>query len=45
MVLDETGGVRAEFAEDDVAKGDRGRGADQIERDRADVFANLVPEA
>jgi hypothetical protein len=44
-LLDETGGVRAEFAEDYVAKGNRGRDAHQIERDRADAFANLTPEA
>ncbi len=44
-LLDETGEVRAEFTADYVAKGGRGRDADRIERDRADAFANLVPEA
>jgi len=44
-LLDETGEVRAEFAADYVAKGGRGRDGDQIARDRADAFANLVPEA
>ena len=42
-LLEPTGEVRAEFADDYVAKGARRRESDQVERDRADAFANLAP--
>lgn len=42
-LLDPTGEVRPEFAEDYVAKGARRPAADQVERDRADAFANVAP--
>jgi sterol desaturase/sphingolipid hydroxylase (fatty acid hydroxylase superfamily) len=44
-MLDETGEVRAEFADDYVAKGARRSEASQVERDQADAFANLAPES
>jgi hypothetical protein len=42
-LLDPTGEVRPEFAEDYVAKGARRPAADQVEKDRADAFANVAP--
>lgn len=43
-LLDETGEVRAEFADDYIAKGSALAGSSQVERDRADAFANVAPE-
>jgi sterol desaturase/sphingolipid hydroxylase (fatty acid hydroxylase superfamily) len=42
-LLDETGEIRAEFADDYIAKGVRGSDANQVERDRADAFDNVAP--
>jgi hypothetical protein len=44
-LLDEMGEIRAEFAEDYVAKGVGRLEANQVERDRTDAFANAAPEA
>ena len=44
-LLDETGEIRAEFADDYIAKGVRRSEANQVEQDRADAFANVAPEA
>jgi Fatty acid hydroxylase superfamily. len=44
-LLDEMGEIRAEFADDYIAKGVRPLEASQVERDRADAFANVAPEA
>jgi Fatty acid hydroxylase len=43
-MLDETGEIRAEFAADYTVRGSRGSEPSQIERDRADAFANVAPE-
>src|SRR5664279_1431291 len=42
-LLDPTGEVRAEFAEDYVVKGAPRPEAHQVEKDRADAFANVAP--
>ena len=44
-LLDDTGEVRHEFADDYIAKGARRSAPSQVERDRADAFANVAPEA
>ncbi len=44
-LLDETGEVRADFADDYIAKGSAFAGSSQLERDRADAFANTAPDA
>jgi len=44
-LLDESGEVRAEFVDDYVVKGARRSSASQVERDRADAFANIAPGA
>ena len=44
-MLGETGEIRAEFADDYVVKGARRPETSQVERDRADAFANVAPEA
>ncbi len=44
-LLDEAGDLRAEFANDYAVTGARRSEAGQVERDRADAFANVAPEA
>ncbi len=44
-LLDDGGEVKAEFADDYVAKGARRSEATQVERDRIDAFANVAPQA
>jgi hypothetical protein len=44
-LLDETGEIRPEFADDYVVTGVRGSAASQVDRDRADAFVNVAPEA
>ena len=44
-LLDETGEIRAPFADDYVAKGRYRSDARQVARDRVDAFANLAPDA
>lgn len=43
-MLDERGEVRAELAADYIVKGPHQPAPDQAARDRADAFANVVPE-
>ena len=42
-LLDETGAVKAEFADDYLAKGARYAEAHQIDRDRDAAFTNVAP--
>ena len=42
-LLDETGAVNADFADDYLAKGARDREASQVDRDRLDAFTNVAP--
>ena len=44
-LLDETGEVKAEFADDYRTKGPRCADANQLDQDRVDAFANLAPRA
>jgi hypothetical protein len=44
-LVDDDGEVLAELAGDYIAKGARRPEASQVERDRADAFANIAPEA
>lgn len=44
-LLDEMGEIRAEFADDYIAKGARRSEVSQVDRDRVDAFANVAPEA
>ena len=43
-LLDDAGEVKAEYADDYIAKGGRGGEVGRAERDRSDAFANVVPE-
>ena len=43
-LVDESGEVRAAYARDYQVKGSRLRALGQVERDRADAFANTAPE-
>jgi hypothetical protein len=44
-LFDETGEVRVEFADDYVVTGIHRADAEQVERDRANGFSNVAPEA